>query len=190
MTTDGRQPDDIRLANEIRSRRRQLNLSMRDLAGETGLSPTLISQLERGIANPTLGSLRKLANALDTTILRLLGAPPERSPVVRHNQRLQMKIPPGGITIELFNPDLNRKMALFQIRATAEAGNLVRQPLRESTEECIVVMEGTFKITIAGHTYDLEPGDSAYFEGRDLEALHVVSSGNARFISAITPPVW
>jgi transcriptional regulator with XRE-family HTH domain len=190
MTTGDNQPDNIRLANEIKSRRKQLKLSMRDLARETGLSPTLISQLERGIANPTLGSLRKLANALDTTILRLLGTPPGRSPVVRRDQRLQMKIPPGGITIELFNPDLNRKMALFQIQATAEDGNLVRQPLREVTEECLVVMEGKLEIRIAGRTYDLKPGDSAYFEGQQLEALHVVGSGRARFISAITPPLW
>ena len=101
-----------------------------------------------------------------------------------------MRIPPNGITIELFTPDLNRKMAVFRIRATAEDGNLVRQPLREPTEECIVVMEGTLEITVAGHTYNLEPGDSVYFEGGELEALHVVGSGSARFFSAITPPVW
>jgi transcriptional regulator with XRE-family HTH domain len=190
VTIDGSQPDNIRLAFEIKSRRKQLNLSMRDLARLTGLSPTLISQLERGTANPTLGSLRKLANALDTTILRLLGTPPGRSPVVRYDQRLQMEIPPNGIKIELITPDLNRKMALFQIQATAKEGNLVRQPLREPTEECLVVMEGTLQITIAGQTYDLKPGDSVCFVGGELEDLHVVGSGRARFISAITPPVW
>ena len=190
MTIGSSQPDNIRLAYEIKSRREQLNLSMRDLARLTGLSPTLISQLERGVANPTLGSLRKLANTLDTTILCLLGTPSEPSPVVRRDQRPQMRIPPNGIKIDLLTPDLNRKMAVFQIQATSQDGNLVHQPLREPTEECIVVMEGTLKITVAGYTYELNPGDSVYFAGTELQELHVVSSGRASFISAITPPVW
>ena len=64
-------PDDevLRLGVHIKSKRTELGLSLRDLAATTGLSATFLSNLERGIANPTLDSLRKVSNALNTPIL-------------------------------------------------------------------------------------------------------------------------
>jgi hypothetical protein len=134
--------------------------------------------------------LRKVANALNAPIFRLMGGAPERTPIVRHDQRLHITLPSGNVRFEVMSPTLTRKMVVFQVRATAQQGNLVVQPLSEPTEECLVVLSGKLRLTLAGQTYDLEPGDSAYFEGRDLESMYVISPGEASYISAITPPVF
>jgi transcriptional regulator with XRE-family HTH domain len=179
-----------RLGLEIKTRRTELNMSLRDLATMTGLSPTFISSLERGIGNPTLDSLRKVANALNAPIFRLIGGAADRSPVVRQGERKHLTLPPAHVRFEIMTPTLTRKMVAFQVRATSAEGDLVVQPLAEPTEEFLLVLAGRLRIVLAGEAYELEPGDSAYFEGRELESLHVVSDGEACYISAITPPVF
>ena len=58
--------------HNLRERRRELRLSQIDLAQRAGLEQAHISQLERGKLNPNLGTLAKIAEALDTTPSALL----------------------------------------------------------------------------------------------------------------------
>lgn len=113
---DNIQPDDEvqRLGAYIKVKRLELNLSLRDLASRTSLSATFLSNLERGIANPTLDSLRKVSNALNTPILYMTNNIRETSPVVRHNERRHLNFSNGNIRYEILTPALNKKMVLFR----------------------------------------------------------------------------
>jgi transcriptional regulator with XRE-family HTH domain len=183
--------DDVqKLGAQIKARRVELGLSLRDLSATTNLSATFLSNLERGIANPTLDSLRKVSNALNTPILYMASNLRDGSPVVRHDQRRRINLSHGHIRYEILTPTLNKKMVLFEAKVTAEDGNIVVGPLVEPTEECLVVLTGRISVSLAGQTYELEPGDSIYFEGRNLESIMVIGDGEATYISAITPPVF
>ena len=179
-----------RLGAQIKARRMELGLSLRDLSATTNLSATFLSNLERGIANPTLDSLRKVSNALNTPILYMASNLRDASPVVRHDQRRRINLSHGHIRYEILTPTLNKKMVLFEAKVTAEDGNIVVGPLVEPTEECLVVLTGRISVCLAGQTSELEPGDSIYFEGRNLESIKVIGDGEATYISAITPPVF
>lgn len=179
-----------RLGAYIKAKRVELKLSLRDLSATTGLSATFLSNFERGIANPTLESLRKVSNALNTPILYMAGALQETSPVVRHTQRRHLALSNGHIRYEILTPTLTKKMVLIEACITAEDGNIVVGPLAEPTEECLVMLSGRISITITDQTYELEAGDSIYFEGSSLKSIIVVGDGEARYISAITPPVF
>jgi len=185
-------PDDetARLGARIKAKRGELGLSLRDLAVTTGLSATFLSNVERGIANPTLDSLRKISNALNTPILHMANNNREGSPVVRHDQRRSINLSHGHIRYEILTPTLNKKMTLMQATITSEDGNIVVGPLAEPTEECLVVLTGQISICLTGQTYELEAGDSIYFEGHNLESITVTGEGEASYISAITPPVF
>ena len=63
----------IQLAEKIKSRRIQLNLSQEELADKCGLDRTYISLLERSKRNPTYISLVKLSKGLEIDIGNLLG---------------------------------------------------------------------------------------------------------------------
>ncbi len=184
------QSENASLGAHIRARRSELNMGVRDLARATGLSATFISRLEHGKANPTLDTLRAIANALDTPLFRLLAGADERNPVVRRRQRRRTVIAPGHVSIELMVPDLYHKMVLFQVHATAADGNLVGPPLMVPTEECLIVVQGSIAVTAGGQVYRLQAGDSIYVEGRSLESIRVTSEGEASFISAMTPPAF
>jgi transcriptional regulator with XRE-family HTH domain len=192
VMTDQTPPDDEvqRLGAYIKAQRLELGLSLRDLSATTGLSATFLSNLERGIANPTLDSLRKVSNALKKPILYMANNQREASPVVRSHQRRMLNLSNGHIHYEILTPTLNKKMVVFQARVSAEDGNIVVGPLAEPTEECLVMLSGRIQVVLSGQEYELDAGDSIYFDGANLESITVISEGEATYISVITPPVF
>jgi transcriptional regulator with XRE-family HTH domain len=190
--SDTPQPDEDvqRLGAYIKARRLELELSLRDLAATTGLSATFLSNLERGVANPTLDSLRKVSNALTIPLLFMANVPQETSPVVRYNERRHLNLLNGQIRYEILTPKLTKKMVLFEACIMAEDGNIVVGPLAEPTEECLVMLSGRINIRLNDQNYELEAGDSIYFDGGSLESIIALGDTEARYISAITPPVF
>jgi transcriptional regulator with XRE-family HTH domain len=72
MTTNPWEPQLDALGEFIRAQRRQANLSLRDLAALTQLSNAYLSQLERGLHEPSVRVLRSLSAALDVSVETLL----------------------------------------------------------------------------------------------------------------------
>jgi transcriptional regulator with XRE-family HTH domain len=177
------------LGNRIRVRRQDLSLSLRDVAAKTGLTASFLSQMERGLASPSLESLRKVSDALEVPIFYFLSEPSTHDPVVRHDQRLKLTLPPSNLTYELLSPDLNCKMEPFL--AELEPGEKrINFPLRKQTEEFIYVLQGRLEIQLGEETHLLGPGDSVYFEGALLRLLAARGDTTLRFISVITPPIF
>ena len=67
-----RRPDYPQIGDQLRIRRRELGLSLRDLAERLGVSPSLISQIERGRANPSVSTLYSIVGELDVSLDELL----------------------------------------------------------------------------------------------------------------------
>ena len=66
------EPDYPEVGERLRARRRERRLSLRDLAGRLGVSPSLISQIERGRAKPSVSTLYALVAELDVSLDELL----------------------------------------------------------------------------------------------------------------------
>lgn len=177
--------ENIRFGERVKERRAELGLSLRDLAELTELSTAFLSSLERGLANPTLASGRRIALALKTPLHRLLADPADSELVVMKERRRQMFFPDSQVTYEILTPQLTRKMALFLVRVPSGAGKIAQHVLAEPTEECIVVMEGEIELQVAGQCYQLEAGDSIYFEDHLLEGIRSVDGEPASYLSAV-----
>jgi transcriptional regulator with XRE-family HTH domain/quercetin dioxygenase-like cupin family protein len=67
-----RRPDYPQIGDQLRVRRRELGLSLRELAERLGVSPSLISQIERGRANPSVSTLYAIVGELDVSLDELL----------------------------------------------------------------------------------------------------------------------
>ena len=61
-------------AQEMRRRRKQRNLSQEALAEKAGISMALVSELERGIATPTLQTMEKIASYFQTTVSEMISS--------------------------------------------------------------------------------------------------------------------
>ena len=62
-----------RMGERIRARRENLGIQVNDLAGMIGVTPSLVSQIERAKAFPSILTLKKISDALQTTVGELIG---------------------------------------------------------------------------------------------------------------------
>ena len=172
----------------VRARRKELGLSLEELAKRTGLTASFLSLIERDINNPSLDSLRRIAEALEVPLFHFSEMSGQNNPVVRRDERVRITFPPGDITVELLVPNLRHRLEVFIARPHPLAGNIARAPKHDS-EECIYLMEGRLRVRLNGTDYVLEPGDSIYFHGGAVQEICALGKREAAFISIVTPPV-
>jgi transcriptional regulator with XRE-family HTH domain len=177
------------IGQRIRDRRTELGLSLRDLAKEVDLTASFLSQIERDLADPSIKSLRRIADALSVPMLYFLAERGEPDPVVRRNLRKKLVLPHSKVAYELLTPDLDRKMEMFVVEVYPSQKNIAH-PLPHPTEECILVLSGCLHVKLNDTEYVLESGDSIYFEGGCLCNLSAANGEPATFVSAVTPAVF
>lgn len=177
------------LGERIRKKRQERGLSLSQLALRTDLTASFLSQVERDLAEPSITSLRKIADALNVPIFYFLMDPRDHSPVVRRSERKVLNFPRSHLTFELLSPDLNRQMEV--IMARLDPGTSTSEmPLPHPGEECVVVLEGKMVITIGEEEYELEQGDSIYYFSGIPHKITSVGQKALVFVSAITPPAF
>ncbi|MAT41240.1 MAG: hypothetical protein CL609_02785 [Anaerolineaceae bacterium] len=196
----------------LKKLRKERGYSLREVARRSDLTASFLSQVEHGISNVSLDSLRRIAEALDVPLMYFLEEQPgdienlsehiepepcldedritEYSPVVRAGCRPRLILPPSGVEYQLLVPDLSHKLEAVIGRLSPGTANVARK-LREETEEFIYVLSGELLIELEGQEYVLRPGDSINFPGEKLTKLACASlDREASWISVITPPVF
>lgn len=177
------------LGDKIRKIRSDKNMSLRELADKTGLTPSFLSQVERDLAEPSITSLRKIAEAMGVPIFYFLLEGNEPSPVVRKHERKVLRMPKSHLSYELLSPDLDKTMEVWMARLEPGAVSC-DTPLSHPGEECIVVLQGAMEIQIGDETYFLGEGDSIYYFAAIPHKLTSVGEKELVFISAVTPPMF
>jgi transcriptional regulator with XRE-family HTH domain/cation transport regulator ChaB len=116
----------IELGLKIRALRKSALLSARQLAEQIGVSRSLIAQIERGAASPSLTTLRRIADRLGVPVAALFLDSDEaasgdcdrtgRQLVVRADQRRRLHTRHTNVTYMLLTPDVNRKMGVVLVK--------------------------------------------------------------------------
>lgn len=162
-------------------------MSLRQLATESGLSASLLSQLERGLANPSVTTLRRLTETLDVSIFALLEGPSRAHTVVRPDRRRRIVIQDGRLRYELLSPNTNGQMEVWMgyLAVGEEMGS---EASSHPSEEFIFVIRGAMEIHIGREVYSLEEGCSIQYDGRQPHRIVCAGDDDLVFLSALTPP--
>lgn len=180
----------VTLGRRIKERRKQLGLSLRDLAEQAGVTASFLSQLERGHSNPSIKSLQAITKTLNVSIFYLLVEDnSDRHYLVRNGQGRRFALSDSNVDLEMFSPGphSNRKMLAFVGRLQPGYDQEVI-PARQTTEECIHVLEGCLQVDLVDASYTLDPGDSVTFDGMSLQRLKVIGDRTTVYLSFSTPP--
>jgi transcriptional regulator with XRE-family HTH domain len=178
----------VQLGTRLKTRRKALKLSLRELAAQVDLTASFLSQVERDQSSPSIESLRKISDALDVPIFYFLVEADSKNPVVRGNQRLKLNRSNSHLTFELLTPDLNRQMEAFLYEQEPNGENFAG-PLRQYTEQFIYVLQGCLEVQLGDQVFQLNADDTIYFEGPSLRRLAAIGPQTLRVISVITPPI-
>ncbi len=149
------------LGRRLRERRAATGMSLRALAADAGVSPSLVSGVERGVVEPSIASLQKLSAALGTTVAALMGYPAPACQVVG-GEVVPLDIPIPGVRIE----DLSGAAQLLEPqRFSIEPGQGSGGEYAHEGEEFLYVLDGVLSITLDRHEhFDVEGGNSLCFE--------------------------
>ncbi|MFT4113415.1 cupin domain-containing protein [Silvibacterium sp.] len=148
------------LGESIRQRRERLGLSVRTLAARAGFSPSFISQVENGLASPSIGSLEKLASCLEVSLSELFQSNAEIQPaVVRAKARLRVESVWSQAEIESLHA--GRGSRLEPLLITLQPGGASgKKPHAVEREQFVFVVEGAVQLTLDDEPQVLHKGDA------------------------------
>jgi len=164
-------PDHPDIGEQLRARRQELGLSLRQLAERLGGSASLISQIETGRANPSVSTLYQIVAELDVSLDELLfnerrgadraGDPAlQPGPIQRGNDRHRIRLASGVLWERLTTvsePGVEFLYVIYEVGGASSPGDTFQ---RHSGHEWGYVISGELKVTIGFRDHVLEPGDS------------------------------
>jgi transcriptional regulator with XRE-family HTH domain len=178
------------IGERLRALRRARHLSLSEVAHGCGVSPSLLSQVERNIASPSLGTLYAVSQFLEVPIFRLFMTDDQPvEAVVRHDRRKRVMLPGSEIAYEVVTPDMQRRMEILEL--VLEPGQMtIDEPLPHPGDECAVVLEGCVTVVLGAAYHALHEGDSIYFDATTPHRYGNKSPSRARVLIVITPPTF
>lgn len=181
---------EARIGKRIKEQRQSQGLSIRELSRRIDLSVSFLSQVERGLVSISINSLRKIAEALDVSILYFLDDRVDYNPVIREGKRQRISLPGySDIYCEIISPNLGQKAEAVLVRLKP-GKEYSAQVLRSPTDEAIYMISGSILIEIDHREFTLNGGDSVCFKGASLNRIESTSEEEAVWIWIVTPPVF
>lgn len=169
----------------IQRLRQSRDLSLDDLSRRAGVSKSMLSQIERNQANPTVAIVWRLSNALDVPIGELLSgeksAPPAITAVPAHAHPT-MKSPDGKCELRILGPlDLAGTFEWYELHIQP-GGALESQPHEPGSREHLTVFTGALEVVTAGVTQKLRHGETARYA---VDTAHAIRNPNKTAATAL-----
>lgn len=182
------------IGDTVRARRKARGLTLSAMTQRTGLSTAIISQVERGLANPSFSTLAQIAHGLDIPVGELFSQQAvSRSPVVRKADRrnLLSTVPEarGRTVFELLSPDLHGTLEALWVE-TPPGHDSSGTPFTHRGEEFGIIISGRKEVFIDGEKYELEAGDSITFNSTIPHWYKNTSDEVCTAVWVISPPSW
>jgi transcriptional regulator with XRE-family HTH domain len=147
----------------IRARRRQLHLTLQQLADAAGISVGYVSQVERDLATPSLGTLANIARSLDVGVDYFIATPDVGSALSRARDRQSFSVAGSSVIYERIGADFaGNQLSAFLL--TLPPGYRSETVAHEG-EEIFYVLEGRLTMRVENEETELEAGDGFHFRG-------------------------
>jgi len=182
---------EYRIGPKIREFRRNKKLGLAELSAHTGLSPALLSKIERGHIFPTLPTLLRIAMVFGVGLDHFF-VESERSAVAVTRSKDRIKLPdrPGNPSPAFLFESLNFPLQDRRFEAyLAEwpVGRAPAEPHRHDGTELVYVLGGRLCVTIDGDDHQLEAGDAICFDSGATHCYRGEGRSTARALVTVMP---
>lgn len=180
------------IGTDIRALRKARGITLVGLAGAVGRSVGWLSQVERGLAEPSVRDLGRIAEQLNVSLSLFFRSaskrPEERGLVLRAEDRVAIGSSETGLAEELLSPSLSGSFEMIRSTIAPGATSGGRRSGR-GREDGGVLLTGRLRLTIGDTEFDLGPGDSFQFADRDY-AWRNDGDTTTVVLWIIAPPVY
>ena len=185
------------LGLRLRQGRERKGLTVRGLARYVGVSPSLVSQIERGRVMPSVGTLYAIANQLELVVddlFRDANAPrAERAkppgdaanPIQRTNDRKTIRLA-EGVRWERLTPRPDPEVEFLYVVYEVGTESCDKDSLiRHGGKEYAYMMSGRLGLKIGFEEFEMGPGDSITFDAQMPHRLWTIGKKPAEAIWVI-----
>jgi transcriptional regulator with XRE-family HTH domain len=160
------------IGERIRARRRELRLTLLQLAKATGLSIGFISLVERAQTSPSLSSLTNIAAALDMPLGALVEAPELPQTDSHQDSRPTFAVENGRVAYER----LSTVFAGSQVHAVKMLmpAGYASETVSHAGEEFVFVLQGEIRYCVDKKIYHLKAGDSVHFDATKPHSIRAI----------------
>jgi transcriptional regulator with XRE-family HTH domain len=188
-----------KLGLKLRTERERQGIALRELARRVGVSPSLVSQIERGLVTPSVGTLWSLTTELGLVMDELFredkqpvraaaatsGIVNAHSPVQREQNRQRIRLA-GGVEWERLTPQADDEVEFLYVTYAAKAESCPEDSLfRHGGKEYAYILSGRLGVQIGFERYELGPGDSLSFNSQIPHRLWTIGDEPAVAIWAV-----
>lgn len=178
----------LQIGQKIKYYRTNKNMTIKELAANAQITTSMLSQIERGQANPSLNTIRLLSVALDEPIFRFFVDEEDvsvREEIVRADKR--RKIIEESVEYQLLTPDTNGALEMMQMKVNP--GKYSNELLMaHAGEEVAFVIEGPVELLLENETCLLNTSDSVRIKSNIKHRWFNPGTSDALVVFAITPP--
>ena len=181
------------LGDKLRKLRLRKKISLVDLGKHTGLSPSMLSQLENGRLVPTLPTLTRIAMVFDVGLEHFFSDRSKQKlfAVVHASERMRFPERAGAPDPAYFFECLAfsvQEKSMQAYLATFVARDKLSQEHFHDGSEFLYVIDGELGIHIHGEEHGLTAGDSVYFDSSEPHSYRGLNGKNASVVVITMPP--
>lgn len=144
------------------------NLSLEEMAEQSGVSKSMLAQIERGEANPSIGCLGKIISGLRVELTELIEPPRQETYYISREGIIPTKEVEGQYSIYTYFPyEKDRQFEIYGMDIYPK-GIYYSGSHGENTVEYITVATGTLLLNIRNKKYEISQGDAFRFDS-DIE---------------------
>jgi transcriptional regulator with XRE-family HTH domain len=182
---------DLNIGKIITDIRKKKKMNLKDLSLATGTTSSMLSQIERGLANPSINTLKTIAQVLDVPLFTFFMEEEQQARlIVRAEERRKIVLPSEGkepITYELLSPDLKGDIE-FAIMTLTPKSHTSMDNFKHIGEEVAYVTKGKVVLYLEEKEVVLFSGDSVRIPPNMLHRWTNPYDKDAEVLWAVTPP--
>jgi transcriptional regulator with XRE-family HTH domain len=172
----------------LQKMRLERSLTLDDLSRAAGVSKSMLSQIEREKANPTIAVAWRLANALGVSIGELLASETRQVESIRVLEAHELPTLPGdhaGYVLRILGPmELAGKFEWYEL-TLAPNGVLASNPHDPGATEHLTLLQGTMELEVDGEKKKLKSGATARYQADHNHSIRNPGKTEARALLVV-----
>lgn len=180
---------EINIGIIIKKIRLDKELTLKEVATKANISSSMLSQIEKGGANPSLNTIKAIATVLEVPLFKFFldsSYNETYTTVLRNSER--KKIVSKETQFELISPNTKTDIEFMKMILKEEGTVSSEDPVSHRGEEVALVIKGKAKIIVEHESVELEEGDSVHIPARCKHKWINIGKVPVEVLFAVTPP--
>ncbi len=181
------------IGSKLRRLRLRKSMGLLELSKHTGLSPALLSKLERDVMYPTLPTLARIAMVFGVGLEYFFNAEPRPVfEIVRKADRLRFPDSPDADPVGYYFESLDFPVPNRALHTFLAEFNPIRpeqcQPHEHAGIEVLYILSGKLELRVGEGLHELSEGDAVYFDSGKPHAYRRIGTKRTTALVVVLPP--